>query len=72
MRKCIRFKTLLQMSNHSKGANTATPIRLGELKPILQELAMDEARSLSNYVVSVMKKHVLQIQRQSKPQKKTA
>ncbi len=34
------------------------PVRLGELKPILQQQALGEDRSLHNWIIKILKAHV--------------
>lgn len=52
------------MKQHAN--NNPTPIRLGELKPILQQEAFEEDRSLHYVVVKILKDHVAA---KSKPKK---
>lgn len=34
------------------------PIRLGELKPILQQEATEQDRSLHNWIIKILKSHI--------------
>lgn len=34
------------------------PVRLGELKPILQQQALNQDRSLHNWIIKILKSHV--------------
>lgn len=49
----IKSYTVLKPDN-----NKPFPLRLGELKPILQQQAAEEDRSLHNWIKKILKEHV--------------
>lgn len=46
--------------------NKPFPVRLGQLKPILQQQALAEDRSLHNWIIKILKSHI----KNSKPETK--
>jgi len=38
--------------------NKPFPIRLGDLKPVLQQQALEQDRSLHNWIIKILKSHI--------------
>lgn len=59
---CILLYTFVYMNADN---NKPVPIRLGELKPLLQEQAFAEERSLHYWILKILRAHLKQDKKQN-------